>query len=50
MTFNWQIKYKKMGKSPRFTTLNHDILNPITNLEVNRIWHFACTASQENTK
>lgn len=36
---------RKWENHPRFTTLNHDILNPITNLEVNRIWHFACPAS-----
>ena len=30
---------RKWENHPRFTILNHDILNPITNLEVNRMWH-----------
>lgn len=35
---------KRWYKNPNFKLINHDIINPIE-LDINKIWHFACPAS-----
>ena len=35
---------KRWYKNPNFKLINHDIINPIE-LDIKKIWHFACPAS-----